>query len=110
MRPDIMTDCKVTVDAGVCKMVTVIKASLNENGEVVTAIESDCPNIIRLSWALKPEFAFCVVEAPMNTTQVYKIASEEIPHTACPVPSAIIKAIEVAGELGLKRDVSIKIE
>ncbi|MDR2866781.1 MAG: hypothetical protein LBV13_05225 [Methanomassiliicoccaceae archaeon] len=105
-----MGECKATVDSGVCKMITIIKAKTNADGYVELDIESDCPNILKLSWSLEPEFAFCVVEAPMNTTQVYKLASEDIPHAACPVPSAIIKAIEVAGDLGLKRDVHIKIE
>ena len=105
-----MGQCKATVDAGVCKMITVIEAKMNDDGYVEVNIESDCPNILRVSWALKPEFAFMIVEAPMNSTEIYKIASEEIPHAACPVPSGIIKAIEVAGDLGIKRDVSIKIE
>ena len=105
-----MGECKVTVDAGVCKMTTVIKAKMNADGYVDIEIDSECPNILRLSWGLKPEFAFVVVEEAMNKTQVYKLASRELPHAACPVPSGIIKAIEVAGELGIKRDVSIKIE
>jgi len=105
-----MGECKVTVDAGVCKMITAIHAKTNEDGEVVLDIQSDCGNVLRLSWGLKPVFAFCVVEEKMNKTDVYIQSSEEIPHAACPVPSAIIKAIEVAGDLGLKRDVTIKIE
>ncbi|MDR0335209.1 MAG: hypothetical protein LBH69_04920 [Methanomassiliicoccaceae archaeon] len=105
-----MGKSKVTVDAGVCKMITVINARTNEDGYVELEIESDCPNILRMSWGLKPEFAFMVVEAPMNKTQIYKLASEDIPHTACPVPSAMLKAIEIAGDLGIKRDVHITIE
>ena len=105
-----MGECKVTVDSGVCKMITVINAKTNDLGEVVLDIQSDCGNVLRMSWGLKPMFAFCVVEERMCRTDVYKQASEELPHAACPVPSAIIKAIEVAGDLGLKRDVSIKIE
>ena len=105
-----MGQCKATVDAGVCKMVTVIDAVMNDDGYVELKIESECPNVLRLSWALKPEFAFMIVEAPMNTTEIYRIASEELPHAACPVPSGIIKAIEVAGDLGIKRDVHIKME
>jgi hypothetical protein len=91
-------------------MVTIIKAKMNEEGYVELDIDSQCPNVLRMSWGLEPEFAFCVVEAPMNTTQIYRLASEEIPHAACPVPSAMIKAVEVAGDMGIKRDVSIKIE
>jgi hypothetical protein len=105
-----MGECKVTVDAGVCKMITVIEAKMNEDGYVELNIKSDCPNILKMSWSLKPEFAFMVVEAPMNRTQVYGLASADIPHAACPVPSGMRKAIEVAGDLGLKRNVTITVE
>lgn len=105
-----MGECKVTVDAGVCRMITVISARTNEDDEVVLDIQSDCGHVLRMSWGLKPEFAFCVVEEKMNKTNVYKQASEELPHAACPVPMGIIKAMEVAGDLGLKRDVHIRVE
>jgi hypothetical protein len=50
------------------------------------------------------------VEEAMTKSEIYMLSSEAIPHTACPVPCGIIKAIEVAGGLGLKRDVTIKVE
>jgi len=107
-----MTDeCKVTIDAGVCKMITVVTAKANpDTGMVDIDIQSDCPNILRMSWSVKPVCPYTEVEGEMNSTDVYKLASESIPHAACPVPCGMIKAIEVAGGLGLKRDVCIKIE
>ena len=51
---------------------------------------------------------YAEVEAPFDKSFVYKLAAEAIPHTACPVPAGIIKALEVAGDLGLKRDSSIR--
>lgn len=103
--------CKVTVDAGVCKMVTVITAVANpDTGMVDIDIQSDCPNILKMSWSVQPICPFTEVEAAMNETDVYKLASMKLPHAACPVPCGIIKAVEVAGDLGLKRDVKITIE
>jgi len=43
-------------------------------------------------------------------TPFYKAADECLPHIACPVPCGFIKAMEVAAGLGLKRDVTFKIE
>jgi len=104
-------ECKVTVDAGVCKMKTVIIAKANpETGMVDIELKSDCPSILKMSWGLKPVCPYTEVEAEMNKTDIYILASERIPHAACPVPCGIIKAIEVAGGLGLKRDVTIKVE
>jgi hypothetical protein len=103
--------CKVTVEAGVCRMKTVIIATANpETGMVDLEIKSDCPNLLKFSWTLQPICPYTEVEAPMNETEVYKLASATIPHAACPVPCGIIKAIEVAGGLGLKRDAIIKVE
>lgn len=105
-----MGECKVTVDAGVCKRITVIKAKMDDEGYVKVDIESDCPDVLRMSWGIEPVFPFTVIESPMNETQIYQLASQELTHTACPVPAGILKAIEVAGDLGIKRDAYIKIE
>jgi len=91
-------------------MITTINAKTNEDDMVELDIQSDCPYVLKMSWALKPVFAFLVVETPMCETDIYQLASKNLAHTACPVPSGILKAIEVAGELGIKRDASIKIE
>ncbi len=104
-----MTDCKVCVDAGVCKMKTIITATTNDIGLVELTIKSDCPNILKMSWRLEPISPYAEVESEFYKSEIYKLAQETpIPHTACPVPSAMIKAIEYAGDLGLKRDVSIR--
>ena len=91
-------------------MITTINAKTNEDDMVELDIQSDCPYVLKMSWAIRPVFAFLVVEAPMCETDIYQLASKNLAHTACPVPSGILKAIEVAGELGIKRDASIRIE
>lgn len=104
-------ECKVTVDAGVCKMKTVILAKSNDStGMVELEIHSDCPNILKMSWAVQPICPYSEVEAAMNETDIYKLASERLPHAACPVPCGMVKAVEVAGGLGLKRNATITIE
>lgn len=103
-----MSDCKVCVDAGVCKMKTYITAKENDMGLVDISIESDCPNVLRMSWKLEPMSPYAEVEAEFQKSEVYRLANDTIPHTACPVPAGIIKALEVAGDLGLKRDCSIR--
>jgi hypothetical protein len=92
-------------------MKTVITATANdETGMVDIDIQSDCANLLKLSWSLTSVCPYSEVEGAMNETETYKLASEHIPHTACPVPCGIIKAIEVAGGLGLKRNVTITVE
>ncbi len=103
-----MTDCRVCVDAGVCKMKTLITAKDNGMGLIEIEIKSDCPNILKMSWKLEPMSPYAEVEAPFDKSSVYKLAANAIPHTACPVPAGIVKALEVAGDLGLKRDSVIR--
>ncbi len=104
-----MPGCKVCVDAGVCKMKTVITAKPNDIGLIELDIKSDCPNILKMSWKLEPVSPYAEVESEFYKSEIYKLAQETpIPHTACPVPCAMIKAIEVAGDLGLKRGVTIE--
>lgn len=105
-----MGECKVTIDAGVCRKMTTVSAWMNADGEVEVDIKSDCPAVLRMSWGIKPVYPFLVVESPMCGTDIYRLASENLTHTACPVPSGILKAIEVAGDLGIKRDAHITVE
>ncbi len=98
---------EVLVDAGVCKMKTLITAFENDMGLVEIHIRSDCPNILKMSWSIEPMSPYSEVEAKFSESEVYRLADEAIPHTACPVPAGIIKALEVAGDLGLKRDSTI---
>ena len=102
-------ECTVTVNAGVCGKVSKITAKQNDDGMTVSiTIESDCPMVSKN--ALPDIVSWEEVGAPFNESKVYQWATENLRHTACPVPSAIIKSVEVAGGLGLKKDVSFKIE
>ena len=103
-----MTDCRVCVDAGVCKMRTLITAKDNGMGLIDLDIKSDCPNILKMSWRLEPMSPYAEVEAEFSKSTIYQLANDAIPHTACPVPSAMVKALEVAGDLGLKREAVIR--
>ena len=75
-------------------------------------IESDCHNVLRMSWGLKPinTTSSAEIESPVCESEVYRLANDTLPHAACPVPCAIIKAVEVASDMGIKRDVTITIE
>ena len=98
--------CRLVVDAGVCKKRTLVTAE-EDMGMVRVDIKSECPNVLKLSWGLQPVSAFSEVEARISESEIYRLAEETIPHAACPVMAGIIKAIEVAGGLGLKRDCAI---
>lgn len=102
--------CTVTTDAGVCRMKTTIHAVQCEDMMVKIDIQSDCHNILKMSWGIDRINPYTEIESPIFESEVYKAANATLPHAACPVPSAIIKAVEVASDMGLKRNVSVSFE
>lgn len=103
-------ECTVRVYAGTCGMISRIRAQADDMGTVSLKIESDCHHILKMSWGLQPMFPYGEVEAPMGDTEIYKLATKSLPHAACPVPCAMMKALEVAGDMGIPRDAEIVFE
>ena len=94
-----MSECNITVDPGVCKMNAKIHAEPSEDMmSVVVTIDSPCKMIKAFAEALKPVGAYDEFTLPMVQNPVYITASEHITHSACPIPCAVLKAIEVALE------------
>ncbi|MGI5964269.1 MAG: DUF6951 family protein [Candidatus Methanomethylophilaceae archaeon] len=104
-----MGECNIRVLPGVCKLDTTIKATVTDDWKVVFQVESDCPSVMKLAEALGEMDPMKNLDTKIGETEVYLKANDTIAHTACPVPCAMIKAIEVASDMGLKRDVVIEI-
>ncbi|HEX9115171.1 MAG TPA: hypothetical protein VGA61_03825 [Anaerolineae bacterium] len=101
---------KAEIFSGICGFCTTVEAHKNGNGRQIDLhFESDCKAIQRLGANLTQvdpfrEFAFRG-EGPLTL----QLAAKYCSHAACPVPSGIIKAIEVEAGLALPADVTIKI-
>lgn len=100
---------QVEIFAGACGFTTQVNARKTGARQVALDIESDCPAIQRLAAALPEvdpfrEFTF---RGPEPLT--LQLASKHCSHAACPVPTGIIKAVEVEAGLALPVDVSIKV-
>ena len=101
---------KVVVDAGCCRYKAVVRAKKTGKMSVSVDISSACemptdmnPELAEVNWR---QGCF---EA-MSDSTVYRICSKHIRHAACPVPAAILKAIEVEAGLALPVDVTMAIE
>lgn len=106
-----MTVVKVT--AGACGFVTRIIASKENKREVRIEIESDCESVDDLGFILQQKGLLGVkdiVSMSHKTNKVFHEASGKLPHSACPVPVAIIKASEVELGLNVPSPVSIEFE
>lgn len=101
---------RVEVFAGVCGHSAVIEVSKIDDTHVQVVISSACeqitdmnPDLANLQWKGKGHEIF----KKMTESAVYQSATKHIRHTACPIPSAIIKAIEVETGVALPKDVTI---
>lgn len=101
---------RVEVDAGSCGYSATIEAAKTDDRHVQVVIRSTCdqitamnPDLTCLQWKGRGHQVF----RRMVESAVYQSAAQHIQHTACPVPAAILKAIEVEVGLALPKDVVI---
>ncbi|MDH7508875.1 MAG: hypothetical protein QHH00_05700 [Methanomassiliicoccales archaeon] len=103
-------DCEevvVDVDPGVCRFNTEIRARLHDE-RIVLAIKSDCPAVESLGKCIGEIDPIVALAMPFSRNPIYLKAGEILKHSTCPVPMAILKCIEVAAGLALRRDVIVK--
>jgi hypothetical protein len=100
---------RVTVNPGVCGMVCNIEVSKVDRQQLNLKIETKCDMICELNKELDVLGLRDTLKPPGESI-VYDYASKYRLHAACPVPAAIIKAIEVEAGMALPRPVSIEFE
>ncbi|MBF7095614.1 DUF6951 family protein [Alkalibacter mobilis] len=103
----------VYVKPGACGLNSVITVKRKKSEEsdylVEIHIESESDNIKRLAKVLTEVDGMEESFKNFATSEVYRLGAKSGLHLACPVPSGIIKAIEVECGLALPRDVEIKV-
>jgi hypothetical protein len=100
---------RVVVDAGACGFTITVEVVRLSRRRVKVAIGGDCDMVNEMSSQLSELDWHAALRAPENSV-VYQCASKHIRHAACPVPMAILKAIEVEVGITLPRDVVIQFE
>lgn len=110
-RSERMSFIMITVKIlpGVCGLKTTVWANSDDMQNVSVEIESDCYKVNAIRSGLKRVDAFVECFEKIGEGKVYRLAREQDLHTSCPVPSAIIKAIETAARLALPKNVEIEI-
>lgn len=100
----------VVVQPGVCALAARVECAADADYHVDVRIESDCPRVRRLGEALEEGLsALEEVGATVATSGIYAAAAAAGLHLACPVPVAVVKAMEVAAGLALPADVHLEI-
>lgn len=98
---------ELTVHSGICGFVTTIRASSEDRQNVTLEFETTCPNAQNARAELTSVDAYAELFRTPHETTVYAVLSKHLPHTACPLYSGFLKAIEVEAGLALPKDVSM---
>jgi len=99
---------RAEINAGACGFTTIVVTQM-EADTCKIAIQSDCKAITRLGAALTEVNPYQEISFRREGPQTLRVAAQYCSHAACPVPSGIIKAVEVEAGLNLPVDVSIKL-
>jgi hypothetical protein len=100
----------VNVMSGICGMITEIRATSDDSlKNVHLEINTRCESIQKLAEELKVVNPMEEISFHGEGPKTLRLAAKHCKHTGCPVPSGIIKAIEVASGLALPKDASIHV-
>ena len=99
----------VVVEAGVCGHTATIKAEKIDGYNVRVEIESGCQHVQKLAPEPLEVDALRQIGLRAGLPSLLESAYANCAHAACPVPSGLIKAVEVAAGLALPGDVTMKV-
>jgi len=100
---------RVVVNPGICGMKATVEVDRVGKRKVSVRITSDCEMVAKMGESLVELDQWDALK-PLLHSEVYQCASECSLHTTCPVPMAILKAIEVEAGLALPRPVLVQFE
>jgi hypothetical protein len=100
---------KVVVRSGACGFTTVVRAGQAPERTVDIAVESGCPMVQKMAAEIarlgRRDALTGILQNP-----VYLAAGRHLKHAACPVPAAVLKALEVEAGLNVPKDATITFE
>jgi hypothetical protein len=95
------------IESGICGFCTTVKTT-TEGRRVRVEFETECGYVEQLAEALTEVDPYKEISYRGEGPVTLRLAAEHLMHPACPVPSGIIKAIEVEAGLALPKDASIR--
>ena len=100
---------KIRIQPGACGMVVTVEVKKKDKKTFTVAITSECKMAEKLGTELT-ELTLMDAFKRVQDNPVYIKGATCLKHVACPVPSGILKALEVEGGLAVPRDVTIVFE
>ena len=103
---------KVSINPGVCGLITTEEAQSDDQMEVKVTVKSGCEAVRKMMEELGDTFdAFACCLGKPGTSVFYDYAREHFPgHASCPTLAGILKCMEVECGLALPKEASITFE
>lgn len=101
---------KVVVDAGACGVVSRIEVERTEKHKVTVRLQSRCKQISQLTVEISEVDFMDILQAPFGRNQVVLSGSRCKLHPSCPIPTAVIKAVEAELGMAVKKNITITYE
>ncbi len=100
---------KVIISSGACGFCVEVSAEKGKDRKIHITLETECEMVRKM---LEDIAAVEVMSlfAGWPNNPVYKSASKHLKHVSCPVPSGILKAIEVEAGMAVPKDVTVTFE
>jgi hypothetical protein len=104
---------KAEIYGGICgftiRVTAVKRAGKGREMEVEIRLDSECPSWQKVAGELSSLKPFQELFSLPHEGRLYRVATRYVRHPACPVPAGILKAVEVAADLALPWDATIKV-
>jgi hypothetical protein len=100
---------KVVIQPGACGMLVTVEVEKKDKKTFAVTMTSECEMVKKLGTELT-ELVFMDAFKRLLDNPVYTKGAACLKHVACPVPTGILKALEVEAGLAVPRDVSIVFE
>jgi hypothetical protein len=100
----------IKVDPGICGLMTELTVTSEDGMNAVFKVKTDCPHIKNLVEAVPTVNGYEEVFAKYGEGKIAQAAKEYCSHGACPVPTGMLKGVEIVCSLALPKDVKIEIE
>ena len=100
---------RVKVDPGACGLPTRVEVVQKGKNIFHLEIRSECEMVQRLERELPALYMLDAFKRVLDNP-VYKMASICVKHVSCPVPCAILKALEAEAGLAVPKDIVISFE
>lgn len=101
---------RVDINPRICGLKTQLIVTADDMQMVNVEIQSECPHIMAIKDDLLELDGYQESFAKYSDSTVYKVSEKHCKYLVCPVPTAIIKGMEVAYGLALPKDVIIYVQ